>query len=85
MESSQNIGTGMGNKPKYRCPVKGISLSFRPEGNLPRCWGVNCRVIPAGDSLNDFHWAGGEPGLNRNRAKGSDPIAMPTDSDHPVA
>ena len=27
------------------------------------------RVIPAGDSLKDFHRAGGEPGLNRNRAK----------------
>ena len=33
------------------------------------------RVILAGDSLKDFHWAGGEPGLNRNRAKDSDPRA----------
>ena len=32
------------------------------------------RAIPAGDSLKDFHRAGGEPGLNRNRAKDSDPI-----------
>ena len=31
------------------------------------------RVIPAGDSLKDFHRAGGEPGPNRNRAKDSDP------------
>ena len=31
------------------------------------------RVIPAGDSLKDFHREGGEPGLNRNRAKDSDP------------
>ena len=31
------------------------------------------RAIPAGDSLKDFHRAGGEPGLNRNRAKDSDP------------
>ena len=33
------------------------------------------RVIPAGDSLKDFHRAGGEPGPNRNRAKDSDPDA----------
>ena len=38
------------------------------------------RVIPAGDSLKDFHRAGGEPGPNRNRAKDSDPSMRLADS-----
>ncbi len=38
------------------------------------------RVIPAGDSLKDFHRAGGEPGPNRNRAKDSDPGTRLADS-----